>query len=184
MQEEKEKEFYFQNQFKMECLRSFIVKIQQTNTFSGGDVKTWTLGLQEYWAVANGGNSIFNFQGFKNVDVYGIDVIGQIQTQIGAANGGVVEDWAFKILIEGQLPLASGNITASPNFWNLQSSGIAKGVALSKNTNSVKFSNPIKSVQFLDFEGIRVQGYGGQTVGQISLDYDLSFIIYYRFEGE
>jgi len=168
----------------MDCLRSFIIKINQATTFSGGDVKTWTLGLQEYWAVANGGNSIFNFQGFKNVDVYGIDVIGHIQTQIGAANGGVVEDWAFKILIDGQLPLASGVVETSPNFWSLQTSGIAKSVSLSKNTNSIKFANPIKSVRFLDFEGIRIQGYGGQTSGQISLDWDLSFVIYYRYEGE
>jgi hypothetical protein len=168
----------------MDCLRSFIIKINQATTFSGADVKTWLLGVQEYWAVANGGNSIFNFQGFKNVDIYGIDVIGQIQTQLGAANGGVVEDWAFKILINGQLPLVSGNLTASPNYWNLQTSGIAASVALSKNTNSIKFVSPIKSVSFLDFEGIRVQGYGGQTAGQISLEWDLSFVIYYKYEGE
>lgn len=170
----------------MDCLRSFIVSIDQVTTFSGTDVKTWLLGVQEYWVVEKAGVSTFNVQGFKNIDIYGVDVIGNVSTQKSAAIGGVVvEDWAFEILIEGQLPLASGNIATSPNYWNIQTSTVGtRTFALSKNTNSLKFADPISSVKFINFENLRAQGVGGQTAGTVSLDWDLSFIFYYKYEGE
>ena len=99
----------------MDCLRSFIVNIRQVGTFTGTDVKTWFVGAQEFWAVEAPRISIFNVQGFKNVDIYGVDVIGSVQTQKAAAIGGcVVNDWAFELLIDGSLPLASGLVQVSP----------------------------------------------------------------------
>ena len=74
----------------MECLRSFIVSIDQAGTFSGADVKTWLLGGQEYWALEKYGFSSFEIQGYKNINIYGVDVIGQVQTQKAAALGGCV----------------------------------------------------------------------------------------------
>jgi hypothetical protein len=170
----------------MDCLRSFIVSIEQNTTFSGTDVKTWFVGAQEYWVVERNAVSNFYPQGFKNIDIHGVDVVGHVMTQKSSvAGGGVVTDWAFEIDINGTLPLASGNIGVTPNFWNIQTeSVIARTFALSKNTNSVKFANPISSIQNIGFEKLRVQGTGGQTAGIVSLDWYLSFVFYYKFEGE
>lgn len=170
----------------MDCLRSFIVSIDQAGTFSGADVKTWLLGVQEYWALEKYGFSSFEIQGYKNINIYGVDVIGQVQTQKAAALGGcVVEDWAFEIIIEGQLPLTNGQISPIGNFWNIQTNTVGtRTFALSKNTNSLKFADPIASVKYINFEILRAQGVGAQTAGTISIDYDLSFVFYYKFEGE
>lgn len=170
----------------MDCLRSFIVSIDQVTTFSGTDVKTWFVGAQEFWVVEKAGVSTFVPEGFKNIDIYGVDVIGNVSTQKAAATGGVVvQDWGFELLIEGQLPLVSGTVTTSPNYWNIQTSTVGtRTFALSKNTNSLKFADPISSVKFINFEVLRAQGVGGQTAGVVSLDWDLSFIFFYKYEGE
>lgn len=170
----------------MDCLRSFIVSIDQVTTFSGTDVKTWFVGAQEFWVVEKAGVSTFVPEGFKNIDIYGVDVIGNVSTQKAAATGGVVvQDWGFEILIEGQLPLVSGTVTTSPNYWNIQTTTTGtRTFALSKNTNSLKFADPIGSVKNINFEVLRAQGVGGQTAGVVSLDWDLSFIFFYKYEGE
>lgn len=170
----------------MDCLRSFIVEIKQAQTFVGTDVKTWLLGVQEYWVVDVQGVSIFNLQGFKNIDVYGVDVIGSVQSWKTAISGGcIVEDWAFDILLDGSLPLVNGFKDASPDDWNIQTNTTGtKTFAISKFNNSIKFADPIKSVKNINFENLKAQGIGGQTSGAIALDYDLSFIFYYRYEGE
>jgi hypothetical protein len=170
----------------MDCLRSFIVRIDQVQTFTGANVKTWTLGLQEYWAVDAGAVSTFVVEGFKNIDVYGVELIGHVQTSTTPPTSGVVvESWAFEIEINGQLPLINGNLGTGTNSWNLQTTGaLAKQFALSNYTNYLTFADPIKSVQDIRFFALAAQGIGGQTIGSISLDYDLSFIVYYKYEGE
>jgi hypothetical protein len=57
----------------MDCLRSFSLRINTNTGLGGSDIKTWTdASLQTYWSAYNGAstNSIFNIQGFKNIDIY------------------------------------------------------------------------------------------------------------------
>jgi hypothetical protein len=173
----------------MNCLRSFVITTKNTATFSPTQIKTWAVGAQHFWAGRIAGLSVFDVQGFKNVDIYGVDVIGAVITDLsaGALSGGVVvEDWGFEIVLGGQLPLVSGVVQTSPsNFWNLQTAGTsAQTFSISKNTNSIKFADPINSVKFINFEALLVQGSGAQTLGSVALDYDISFIVYYKYEGE
>jgi hypothetical protein len=170
----------------MDCLRSFVIGMQNASTYSGGDVKTWTVGSQVFWALNESGTSLFNFEGFKNVDVYGIDVIGGVGTQQAAGIGGVVvSDWNFEVRIEGNLPLVSGLVQASGNFWGITTEAYTTKVfRFSKNTNSLKFSDPIQSVKNLEFLLLRTEGQGAETTGTVSIDYDFSFIVFYKYEGE
>lgn len=170
----------------MECLNSFTIGIRQQSTFSGADVKTWLLGVQDYWAVDIIRTSTFNIQGFKNIDLYGIKMTGDVQTQVGAATGGVVvDDFGFDIYVDGSLPLISGAVDPGVNFWNLEVSNVgAKTFRLSRNQNEINFAAPIKSVKYFNFERLVAQGVAAQTAGTISLDYDLTFTFYYKYEGE
>jgi hypothetical protein len=172
----------------MECLRSFVIAFNNASTYSGTPtVKTWLSGTESFWAINLSGSSVFKFQGFKNVDIYGIDVIGDVGTQNAAATGGmIVGDWNFELKIDGTLPLPSGLIdTTGGNYWNIEiDTSNTKTFRLSKNTNSLKFEDPIKSAKLLEFLVLRAEGSGSQTSSTISIDYDLSFIIYYKFEGE
>lgn len=169
----------------MDCLRSFVIKIDQTVTFTGTDVKNYQIGSYGNWVVDKLGLSTFSFEGFKNIDVYGIDVVGYLATSTSSVTSGCIpNNWSFKIQINGQLPLPSGLVTGT-NFWDLQTQGnIAKQFSLSKDTNSLKFADPINSVQNIEFIELNATGDGSQTASSISLDYDFSFIVYYRYEGE
>jgi hypothetical protein len=105
---------------------------------------------------------------------------------VGAAIGGVVvSDWSFEIFIDGQLPLNNGFIdTTLPNFWSPFIQGPqSQTFALSKYSNSLKFANPIKSPSILRFEVLNAQGIGAQSITP-AFDIALSFIVYYKFEGE
>lgn len=71
----------------MECLRSFNFVASGQSNWSGTDVKTWFVGAQEFWTFNRTGSSIFTPQGFKNIDVYGVDLVGNFGTIVGAPAG-------------------------------------------------------------------------------------------------
>ena len=173
----------------MDCLRSFVLTIDQAGTFTGSDVKTWASGTDAYFLCNLRGaltKSTFNIAGFKNINIYGMDVIGQVTTQIDAATGGcLVTDWAFEVVLNGQIPQINGDVTLSPNYWAINPTDPdVKSFSLSKYTPSVKFASPFQSVTSINFDAITVQGYGNQTALTVSLDWDLSFVFYYKYEGE
>jgi len=170
----------------MDCLRSFTVSINQNSTFTAPDVKTWTLGVQEYFVFEISNLSTLIPQGFKNIDIYGVELVGMVQSQKSALTGGcIVDDWNFVIFIDGSIPLLSSIIQTSPNYWSIQVDGNGpRSFTLSKNTNSVKLLSPLKSVKEIRFEKLQAQGYGGQTVGTVSLDWDFTFMFFYKYEGE
>ena len=170
----------------MDCLRSFIVRINQQTNWTGSDVKTWLIGAQYHWAVdAYSSTSTFNIEGFKNVNIYGIQLIGNVITNTASVLGAVVvSDWSFEIEIDGQLPLISGTI-APTNYWAIETSTQAtKYFTLSKNTNLLTLADPIASAKNIVFRRLKAQGDSGQTLNNVSLDWDFSFVFFYKYEGE
>jgi hypothetical protein len=170
----------------MDCLRSFIISIRQNSTFGGPQVKTWTIGTENFWSAAIGAVSLYNIQGFKNINIFGVDLVGKVSTDVNSAIGGVVvNDWSFTIRLDGQVPLINGQIIPVPNFWNIQDTNIdAQTFALSKNTNSAKFATPFQSVKNIEFLILQAEGVGAQTLLNATLDYDFTFTFYYKYEGE
>jgi hypothetical protein len=172
----------------MDCLKSFSFKIENGSNFTGTTVKQWTVGaVNNYWAVRGGGTSQLNFEGFKNINIFGIDVVGGINTQQTAATGGViVNDWQIHLQIEGTLPLINSFVTPSPNFFGLLpiSNNTNKLFTLGKYCNSLKFVEPIQSVQYIQINETNASGIGWQTAGSCELYYNFNFIVYYNYEGE
>ncbi len=170
----------------MDCLRSFVISIRQNSTFGGPQIKTWTVGTDVFWSAAIGGVSNYNIQGFKNINIFGVDLVGKVSTDVAAAIGGVVvNDWSFTIRLDGQVPLINGVITPVPNVWNIQDANLdAQVFVLSKNTNSAKFATPFQSVKNIEFLILSAEGVGAQTLTNATLDYDFTFTFYYKYEGE
>ena len=170
------------------CMRSFSFGVNTINTITGApDLKQWATGLaQHFWQVNTGTSSTYNFQGFKKVEVYGIDVLGSIQTQANIGiNGVIVNDWQIDIEIGGQSPLIGGTVTGVPNYYaidvNLPENSI---YALGKFNSSVKFATPIIGANFIQIQKTRASGIAYETVGSVNLWTRLNFIVYYKFEGE
>jgi hypothetical protein len=170
----------------MDCLQSFSFSTSGNSNYTGGNVKTWLLGAQEYWAVDAAQSSYFDITGFKNINIHGVDVIGGITTLTSAPAGGcVVEDWRVQVIIDGQIPLVSGQIRTAPNQWAIDnSSAFAKIFELGKFSNSLKFSTPFQSVKNVGLLAIKANGSGGQTAGNINLYWNLNFVFHYTYEGE
>lgn len=168
----------------MDCYRSFNITIDQNRTFNNttSQIKNWGNIGNYHWVVVEDANSFFEIQGFKRIDLYGIEMVGYIQTTLGANDGGIVTDYSFKIGIGGQNPLVSGNVRPSPNDW-----GISTGVGqyqLGKYSNKITFETPFTGVTALQFAQLKVQGQNGETLNSLNLDINLVFNFLYKFDGE
>ena len=98
----------------MDCLRSFSFAVDLINNVSGAtNLKQWATSVgQHFWQASVGTSSTYNIQGFKNIDVYGVDVLGSIQTQTNTViNGVIVNDWLIDVIVNGQQPVVGGVIT-------------------------------------------------------------------------
>jgi hypothetical protein len=171
----------------MDCLRSFIIKIEQQGTFTTPQVKTWTTLNRHGWVYDQIQTSNFNIQGFKNIDIYGVEMIGSIQNQKNAVTGNcVVTDFSFDISFDGQLPLISGVVSPVPeNYYNIYVNTLqARRFNLSKFTPKATFTEPINSVKNILFGQMSVSGNDWDTANTVSLDYRLGFVFYYKYEGE
>jgi hypothetical protein len=171
----------------MDCLRSFSFRVNTNTNLSGVSISQWTTGAnQHFWSATTPSSSQYNIQGFKNINVFGIDVIGSITTLPTAGTGKViVNDWSLNVNLFGLQPLVGGNITASPNFYGISSTTPTNTVfPVGKFSNSVKLESPIESVQYVRLESTYAQGIGYETLNDINLFWNLNFIVYYKFEGE
>jgi len=173
----------------MDCLRSFTFAVNtiQTLTTGGSDLKQWTTSAgNHYWQAYAGTFSTFNIVGFKNIDIYGIDVIGNIQTQANiGTNGTIVNDWGIEVRIGGVAPIIGASIGTGTNYYALDLSNSDNNrFSLGKYTNSLKLESPYSSCTFIQLEKTMAQGIGYQTTGSINLDWSLNFVVHYKFEGE
>lgn len=174
----------------MDCLRSFNFSVNLTSTYVAPDIKQWTTGGGEhYWQVSNitaPNSSRYNIQGFKNIDVYGIDVIGTIGTQANVPiNGAIINDWIIEVLIDGQQPQIGANIPGVPNAYALDLANPDNNVfPLGKFTPSLKLESPYASCKFIELQRFSAQGIGWQTAAALNLGLRFMFVVYYRFQGE
>lgn len=173
----------------MDCLRSFSFGVSTIQTLvTPTDLKQWTVGTENYWqALTNGAialPSIYNMQGYTNIDIYGIDVIGDIQTQTNTGvEGCIVDNWTIDVITNGQHPLIGGSTTGG--FYTIDYTLPENNIfALGKYTNSVKFASPIISPTAITLGRTRISGHGWQTAGSINLFWRVNFIVYYQFQGE
>jgi hypothetical protein len=169
----------------MDCLKSFNFFASGQSNFVAPDVKTWTTGLQEYWAFQRNGSSTFTVQGYKNINIYGVELIGNIGTEVVPALGGCIPtDWSIDISINGKIPLI-GSIIAPLNDFNITDNVfVANNFLLGRFNPRVNFASPIESATSVSIASIRANGTGGQTTGNLNLQYTFNIIVYYKFEGE
>ena len=171
----------------MDCLNSFTINLRGTLFVGGPETDIWEDQSQRYFALNLSNQfSRYNIQGFKTIEIYGVDVIGNIQHDSAQTGFGcLVTDWSFQVALAGTLPLVSGNVQTSPNYWNILATGAEPLIyRMSKNTNSIKLLSPIQSMQYVEFQGLFCQGTGVENGNAIGLEYHFDFIFYYRYQGE
>ena len=162
--------------------KSFTLDINQNINIS---VTTWnTTGVQFPWTVFDGTTlrkSDFFLEGFKNIEIYGFSLVGMVYPNRNpSVNQVLIDDWGVVLTIDGTTNLVNGFFSTN-SFLATQGS---KRIALSKNLNQYELADPIVSVKRITIAGLTANGIQNESVTTIDLLFDISIIVYYKFEGE
>jgi hypothetical protein len=170
----------------MSCIKSYSFVSTGNPTVTTPQLVSWLTGVQNSF-VYDSGSSTSNYiiSGFKNVNVHGVKIVGDVGGRADSGNGAIIDDWAFTIRIRGEVPLISGNVLTSPNFFNITTaSPSSEFFTLSKYNPSVEFADPFQSVKNIELSSFGLSGHSQQTPGTVELSWNFQFIVYYTYEGE
>jgi hypothetical protein len=168
-------------------MRSFVFAIDLIQDVTGAaQVKQWATSVgNHYWQASVGNLSKYNIQGFKNIEVYGVDVVGSIQTQTNVGiNGCIVNDWMIEVKLNGQQPIVGGFIDGVNTYALDTTNPINNTYMLGRFSNSVKFESPYISTRSIEIGTTYAQGIAYQTLLALNLRWKMNFVVYYKFEGE
>jgi len=169
----------------MDCMQSFTLNINQNFIFNNTVFTEWnTVGTVLPWTMFDGDatrKSDFFVQGFKNIDVYGVSMVGTVYPLLAPAQKqALVQDWGVNVLLEGTVPLVNG-FFGTNTFSATQG---ARNVFLSKYQNEFKLIDPIQSVQKISIGALTASGIQNESGLSVDLTFEIALIIYYKLEGE
>lgn len=171
----------------MDCLRTFNFTAGAQSNFTGTQIATWGVAPQNYWQAEIGITTVstFNIQGYKNINVYRIDVVGRVASIIQEPlRKAIVNDWTFLVRVNGQNSQIGGTITTSPNPFVIQDLSINPTFLLGKYNSSIQLESPVASVTSIEIVGLQVSGIGAQDLTSINVGWGATFVVHYNFEGE
>jgi len=169
----------------MDCLRSFTLNINQNFVFTNTVYTEWnTSGTVLPWIMFDGSisrNSIFNVEGFKNINVYGLSLVGNVYPLLAPSNKqGLVQDWGVEVNLGGTTPLIGGSFGNNSFSVTLAQ----PNVFLTKYQNDYKLASPIESVKDITVASLTASGIQVESGVSVDLTFDVAIIVYYKFEGE
>lgn len=169
----------------MNCIKTFTFTTSQSLNGTGAFIKTWGAAPQNYWLYESSpSTSTFNIQGFKNINIYGIEANGYVNSIYSSNYQALVDDWTFILRVNGQNPSVSGNITVSPNNYAIVQDLINPTFAVTKFNPRFNLADPITSATSIQIIGFRAQGIGAADLGTVNVTFLMNFIVYYDYEGE
>ena len=170
----------------MECLKSFsFLSSVVGNVSTGPTLDIYGVSPRISWAYQRGSTgTTFNIQGFKNINIHKIQLVGEFFTSNATGFACDIDDWIFYIQVNGQSPLVGGNITTSPNDFALTYPARNPIFSLSKFNTTLDFADPITSVRSINILDVRASGLSAQSLTTINIGWYMNFMFYYSYEGE
>jgi hypothetical protein len=169
----------------MDCLKSFNFTLgEQSNYTVANGFKYWPVGAQHFWFLeANTADSTINIQGFKNINIYKIEVTGTVNTAaLPVGFSCLVQDWSFQLQVNGQNALIGNNIVLGG--FNIAVQAVNPIFDLSKFQPSIEFPSPIQSATSITVTGFQAQGIANESILSAQIDTFVTFTVFYKFEGE
>jgi len=170
----------------MDCLRSFNISVSAQGNEPTPEFKGWQIGTQHFWLYESSNvDSIFNVEGFKNINVFKIALNGNVGSAgLPALSAAIVQNWSWLITINGQNSVIGGNVTASPNGFGMLIQPTNPTFTLSKFNPSIEFATPIQSAKQIIFNGFYCDGIASEVLTNAQLNWQINCTIFYKFEGE
>jgi hypothetical protein len=166
-----------------QCLRQFEFQITKGQTFGNGtgDFASWSTTSGISWVINNITTaSTFAIQGFKNINLYGIKMRGNVFSPILTSAHGIVEDYSLNFSINGTPPSISGVFTAN----DYAADPYNNAVRLGKYQDEIMFSEPIQSVTQISINTFSAQGSAAELLTDVRLNLIFQIYFFYKFEGE
>jgi len=172
----------------MDCLRSFNFSIaNQSNYGAANGFLYWQIGTQHFWTldISSASGSKYNIQGFKNINIFKIEITGDINSSPQLAPFQcIVQNWSLGLEVVGQNSASVGNVLTAPNPFAMIEQPLNPFIRLSKFQNCVSFESPIQSAREINIKNLFVDGIANQTILSAQIGYVINFTIYYKYEGE
>jgi hypothetical protein len=172
------------------CLQSFSFLLSGNENFVYPELNTQGPNANSLnWKYAStNATSTFGVQGFKNINIYKIQAVGNIyseqSTDTFSSSMLLVSDWAFFLQLNGQNAAVIGNVTTSPNGWAMVTEPNNPIVALSRFQTSIEFATPIQSVSSLQIQKLIASGTAAGNGSILNIAWYMTFIVYYTFQDE
>jgi hypothetical protein len=171
----------------MDCLRSFNFTIRnQSNWPVALGFYTWTIGGQRFWNLdrSNPNGSTYVIQGFKNINIFKIEVTGDLNSSPQfPPYVCLVQNWFTDLEIDGQNSTSVGSILVSPDIFGMTIQP-KPFIRLSKYQNSITFETPIESAKSIKLTNIYADGIANEDIGSAEVGIVLNFSVFYKYEGE
>ena len=188
----------------MSCLKSIVLRgygdIDASN-LAFPYYEFWEDNFQKYSAfkmdvdLVSSGSGPFTWfpEGFKNIDLYKVDLLGSIQVwrDTSVVNSKfVANDFNYTLELDGQFPTygrVPGNTTSLMGRWRVASPGVFgyNQFKIGKTNKTLEFSTPVKSLKSLKLTNLYFDGLVPfDPSPNFYFSYDLSLIVHYKFEGE
>jgi hypothetical protein len=172
----------------MDCLRSFNFSIaNQSNYGAAQGFLYWQIGTQHFWTldISSATGSKFNITGFKNVNIFKIEISGDVNsTPQLAPFQCIVQNWNLGLEVVGQNSQSTGNVLAAPNVFGMIEQPVNPFIRLSKFQNSICFDSPIQSAREINIKNLFVDGIANQTILSAQIGYVINVTVFYKYEGE
>jgi hypothetical protein len=168
----------------MNCLKSFTIHSSSNINTSAG--KIWLQNGNSYWILDTNLSSSFIIEGFKNINIHGVEIIGALEGNTSGSDRAIVSDWGTTLQLQGgTIPQVSGRINTTPNNWSIDNtSAFARLFTLGKYQNKVMFASPFESVKSINFLNLNAQGNGSLSLVSLDLKWNFQWVFYYTYEGE
>ena len=171
----------------MDCLKSFSIDSSLNQTWLlGPNLDVWTIGGNNYWFGRTTTEfAEYNVQGFKNINIWGVDVTGDFKSGPGGANNCIIDDWHVNLNLIGQFTALGGVINPLVNGLNVNNAvASTNSFELSRFKTNIKFASPIQSVSRIRFDNYIASGHANQSLLSVQVNWNLNYVFYYTFEGE
>lgn len=171
----------------MDCLRSFNFALaNQSNYDASLGFKHWQIGTNHYWLIDQSlPNVKYLVQGFKNINVFGIQLSGDINSSPAfTPYECLVQNWKWDLQIIGQNSTNVGILAPaqSPGYMVIQETN--PYARLSKFQPSITFKTPIQSAKEIILTNFYCDGIANETITSAQVGFVINVTVFYKYEGE
>ena len=171
----------------MDCLRSFNFALaNQSNYDASLGFKYWQINSNHYWLIDQSlPNVKYLVQGFKNINVFKIEVSGDVNSSPAfVPYEALVQNWKWDLQVVGQNSTNVGILAPAQNPGYMIIQETNPSFRLSKFQPSIEFKTPIQSAKEIIFTNFYCDGIANKTTTSAQVGFVINVTVFYKYEGE